>query len=90
VTFSTDDISQLIMSLGAAMVAGSILLAVLTAALRLGVRPLLADWAKLKGQDVTSQLALRMVELEAEVRQLRMGGGSFQLPSDPLRPISRT
>jgi hypothetical protein len=88
VRFSTNEISELIMSLGAGLIAVSILIAALTAALRLGVRPLLADWAKLRVQPGTSVLERRMVELEEEVRQLKVGPNP-QLPADPLRSGGR-
>jgi hypothetical protein len=88
VRFSTNDISELIMSLGAGLIAVSVLIAVLTAALRFGVRPLLADWAKLRAQPGTPVLERRMVELEEEVRQLKVGP-NLQLSADPLRSSGR-
>jgi hypothetical protein len=89
VRLSTNDISELIMSLGAAMIAGSVFIAVLAAALRLGLRPLLADWARLRLQAGPSALERRMMELEEEVRQLRVGA-NLQLSVDPLRSGARS
>jgi hypothetical protein len=88
VRISANEISDLIMTLGAVMIAGSVLIAVLTAALRFGIRPLLADWAKLRAQPGTFTLERRMAELEEEVRQLKVGP-NLQLPADPLRTGGR-
>ncbi|MGO9063928.1 MAG: hypothetical protein ACLQIH_04190 [Myxococcaceae bacterium] len=63
--FSANDISELILSLGAAMVAGSIFIGVLTAALRLGVKPLLSDWSRGRAQQLgDAGLERRVGELE--------------------------
>lgn len=86
---SASDISDLIMSFGATLIAGSILIGVLTAALRLGVRPLLADWAKLRVQPGTHALERRVMELEEELHQLRTGT-NLHFPADPLRSAVRS
>jgi hypothetical protein len=82
---TSNDLAELIVAI---LLGGSVLLAVLTAALRLGVRPLLADWAKLRVQLDTTALERRMVEMEEEIRQLKVGS-SLQLPADPLRSPGR-
>jgi hypothetical protein len=86
VRFSASDITELIMSLGAAMIAGSVLLAVLTAALRFGVKPLLTDWSKGRTQMGDAALERRVAELEEEMRQVKMTA-SRQLPVET--PVHR-
>ncbi len=66
------------------VIASSVFLAVLAAGVRMAVRPLLADWTKLRSQGANAALELRVAELEEELRQLK-GGTQVQLPVD-LRP----
>ena len=85
---STSDVSDLFMSAGAFMVAASVLLAVLTAALRLGLRPLLEDWVRIRTQVGSTALERRVAGMEEELRQLQLHA-SLQLPADlrsGLRP----
>ncbi len=86
--FSVNDIKDLILTLGAAMIAGSVLIAVLTAALRLGVKPLLADWSKGRGQLGDGALERRVAELEEEMRQVKRVV-HLQLPAEELRSVGR-
>ncbi len=86
--FSPNDISELILSLGAAMVAGSIFIGVLTAALRFGVRPLLTDWSRSRAQLEDTGLDRRVAELEEEMRQVKLVTG-LQLPTEDLRSLIR-
>ena len=83
--FTATGISQLIAATGTVTF---LLIAVLTAALRFAVRPLLADWTKLRNQGGTS-LEQRVAELEAEVRQLK-GTVTIQLPAESLRTPDRS
>ena len=70
------------------MVAGSIFIGVLTAALRLGVKPLLADWSRGRAQLVDTGLERRVAELEEQMRQVKLVA-NLQLPAEDLRPVSR-
>jgi hypothetical protein len=88
VKFSVTEISELILTLGAAMIAGSVFLAVLTAALRLGVKPLLADWSRGRVQLGDGALERRVAELEEEMRQVKVVA-SLRLPAEELRPGGR-
>jgi hypothetical protein len=88
VRFSTSDITELILSLGAAMIAASVLLAVLTGALRLGVKPLLVDWSRGRAQLGDPALERRVAELEEEMRQVKLVA-NLRLPSDDSRSGGR-
>jgi len=79
VRLTGSEIGELI---AAALLGGSVLLAVLTAALRFGVRPLLEDWAKLRAQ--TGPLERRLAEVEDEVRRLK-AAGEPRLSAEGLR-----
>jgi len=68
----------------AVFLSSSFLIGVLTLAIRFGVRPLLADWAKLRVASGNDALTRRMTELEEEVRLLRMGA-NLQLPTESLQ-----
>jgi hypothetical protein len=68
----------------AVFLSSSFLLGVLTLAIRFAVRPLLADWAKLRLASGNETLERRMRELEEEVRLLRMGA-NLQLPTESLQ-----
>lgn len=87
--FSVNEISELILTLGAAMIAGSVFIGVLTAALRLGVKPLLADWSRGRAQLGDAALERRVAELEEEMRQVKMVA-NLQLPAEDLRSGGRT
>jgi hypothetical protein len=88
VRLSSNDVSELILSLGAAMIAGSVLLAVLTAALRFGIKPLLADWSRGRAPPGEVGLAQRVAELEEEVRRTRVVA-KLQQPTEDIRSIGR-
>jgi hypothetical protein len=88
VRLSSNDVSELILSLGAAMIAGSVLLAVLTAALRFGIKPLLADWSRGRAPPGEVGLAQRVAELEEEVRRTRVVA-NLQQPTEDIRSIGR-
>ena len=60
------------------------LLVVLTAAVRFGLRPLLRDWAKLRTQGGSASLEGRLLEMEEDIRQLK-AASNLQLPADSLR-----
>jgi len=79
VRLTGNELSELV---AAVLIGGSVLVAVLTAALRFGVRPLLEDWAKLRAQ--TGPLERRLAELEEEVRRLK-AGSEPRLPAETLR-----
>jgi hypothetical protein len=77
--FTGNEISELIV---AVLLGGSVLVAVLTAALRFGVRPLLEDWAKLRAQ--SGPLERRLAEVEDEVRRLK-AASEPRLPAETIR-----
>jgi hypothetical protein len=81
VHLTTSGISELIVSI---FLSSSVLIGMLTAAFRFGLRPLIADWAKLRAAPGTEVLQRRMAELEEEVRQLRMAA-NLQLPAESVR-----
>ncbi len=86
--FSPNDISERILSLGAAMVAGSIFIGVLTAALRFGVKPLLVDWSRSRGRPEDAGLERRVAELEEEMREVKLVTG-LRLPTEEFRSFIR-
>ena len=72
------DISEFVAS---SLLAGACFIGVFTLALRFGLRPLLADWSKMRGQGGNALLEHRMSEMEEEIRQLKIGA-NLQLPAD--------
>ncbi len=80
-TFSGKDLLAFIVCM---VFASAFFLAVLAAAVRMTVRPMLADWAKLRSQGANAALEPRVAELEEELRQLK-GSTQLQVPVD-LRP----
>jgi hypothetical protein len=83
-SFTAIDIEQLVT---AVVVSTSLLLGVLGAALRWGVRPLIADWVNLRNQPGRAALEQRVAQMEEEIRQLKASVG-LQLPADLLRAAS--
>src|SRR5277367_2325635 len=69
--FTMDGLSEFIASL---MVSSSLMIAVLAATVRFAVRPLLADWAKLKNPGNGVGLERRLAAMEEDIRQLQAGG----------------
>ena len=74
---SANELFEFIVSM---VLASSVFLGVLAVALRFSVRPLLAEWAKLRGQSGNAALEGRVAELEQEVRELKLGPNQLQLP----------
>jgi hypothetical protein len=79
--FTPTEVCELVMAIG---VSSSIFLTVLVAALRFAVRPLISDWAKLRGYVGSDGLERRMATLEEEIRELK-AAGNLQLPAESLR-----
>lgn len=79
--FTVTDISELVVAL--ALLSG-VMLTLVTIAIRFGVRPLLADWAKLRTQGGGPSLERRVLELEEEMRQLK-NGTNLQLSAESVR-----
>ena len=75
---SANEVFEFVVSM---VLAGSILLATLTAALRFGVRPLLEEWAKRRFPPASADVERRLASLEDDVRQLRTAS-NFQLPAE--------
>ena len=75
------EVCELIMAVG---VSSSVFLAVMVLALRFAVRPLIADWAKLRGPFANAALEQRLADMEEEIRQLR-AASNLQLPAESLR-----
>jgi hypothetical protein len=84
--FTMDGLSEVIASV---MVSSSLMIGVLAATLRFAVRPLLADWAKLKNPGNGLGLERRLAAMEEDIRQLQTGG-SKQLPAEPLRSTAQS
>jgi hypothetical protein len=80
-----DGLSEFIASL---MVSSSLMIAVLAATVRFAVRPLLADWAKLKNPGNGVGLERRLAAMEEDIRQLQAGGDK-QLPAESLRSTAQ-
>lgn len=68
-----------------AVLASSIFLGALTATLRIGVRPLLEDWARLRAPPGGSPLERRLAEMEEDIRRLKARSDA-RLPSEPSPP----
>lgn len=81
---STDHIAELIVT---CVLSVSLLVAVFTAALRFGVRPLLEDWVRFRSQLGGGLLERRLTAIEDDLRQLK-ATSSLQLPAE-LRPTDR-
>jgi hypothetical protein len=78
---TSDGLAEIIAS---AFVSSALLLAVLAAALRFSVRPLLEDWFKLRSQGASLALERRLAEMEESIRRLE-AGARLQLPAEPAR-----
>jgi hypothetical protein len=81
VDITPTEVCELIMAVG---VSSSIFLFVMVLALRFAVRPLIADWAKLRVPAGNAGLERRLDDMEEEIRQLK-AASSLQLPAEPLR-----
>jgi hypothetical protein len=81
VSFTTPGVSELV---AAILVGSSMLLVVLTAAVRFGLRPLLRDWAKLRTQGGSASLERQLLEMEEDIRQHK-SATHLQLRADWLR-----
>jgi hypothetical protein len=81
VHFTADGLAEVFVSL---LVGGSLMLAVIAAALRFAVRPLLEDWFRLRGQGGGVGLERRLQGMEDDIRALKAGGG-LQLPAESVR-----
>jgi hypothetical protein len=79
--FTMDGLSEVIASV---MVSSSLMIGVLAVTLRFAVRPLLADWAKLRNPGSSIGLERRLSAMEEDIRQLQ-AGTSPQLPAESLR-----
>jgi hypothetical protein len=79
--FTMDGLSEVIASV---MVSSSLMIGVLAATLRFAVRPLLADWAKLRNPGNGVGLERRLAAMEEDIRQLQTGGAP-QLPAELQR-----
>ena len=71
------------------LLASSVLIGVIAVALRVAVRPLIADWVKMRAEGVSPGLERRLAEMEEDLRQLKAGAG-LQLPAESVRSPSRS
>jgi len=81
VNVTLTEIAELVMAIG---LSSSILLSVMLIGLRFAIRPLIADWDRLRGPAGNGLLEQRMAEMEEEVRRLRAGVAG-QLPAGSPR-----
>lgn len=70
------------------LLASSVLIGVIAVALRVAVRPLIADWVKMRAEGGSPGLERRLAEMEEDLRQLKAGAG-LQLPAESVRSPSR-
>jgi hypothetical protein len=84
--FTPTDLPDLIVTL---VLTTSVLIGTIAVALRLAVRPLLADWVKFRSEAGRPPLEQRIAEMEEDIRQLKAGAG-LQLPAESLRASSHS
>ena len=83
-------IAEVMVATGCVLIACSVLVGVLTAAIRFGLRPLLADWVQMRNQPDVNTLARQIAEMAGDIRQLK-AVAALQLPAESLRtPQPRT
>ncbi len=83
-------VPEVLLATGCVFIAVSALVGMLTVAIRFGLRPLLADWAKIRNQPDVNTLARQTAEMAEEIRQLK-ALAALQLPAESLRtPHPRT